>query len=286
MPGKMENFGFWLSRTFASTRARQKSWPYVPGTYFVLDKDAPVAVTTLGSVKFAERLSGADLNGVSIIGKVETENVGIEKIIRNVVSNPAIRFLLMVGDEPPKHLTGETLKCLFANGVDFASRKIVGSPGMRPVLPTVTEEELNRFTSQIELVDLIGCRDVAAIRDKVHELRQRTPGVFGKAALDVSGQVAEIPVVREVYHDPQKIKLDKAGYFVVSIDGDEILCEHYDYKDTLIRHIRGRTARDTYLTMLDNGWISRLDHAAYVGKELTKAELSIRHGFEYLQDGA
>ena len=33
--GKMENFGFWLSRTFATTKAKQKSWPYVPGTYFV-----------------------------------------------------------------------------------------------------------------------------------------------------------------------------------------------------------------------------------------------------------
>lgn len=41
-----------------------------------------------------------------------------------------------------------------------------------------------------------------------------------------------------------------------------------------------------YLTMVDNEWISHLDHASYVGKELTKAELSIKHGFAYLQDGA
>jgi tetrahydromethanopterin S-methyltransferase subunit A len=286
MPSKMENFGFWLSRTFATTKAKQKSWPYVPGTYFVLDSDAPVAVTTLGSVKFAEELSGTELQGVSIIGKVETENVGIEKIIRNVVSNPAIRFLLMVGDEPPKHLTGETFKCLFKNGVDAVSKKIIGSPGMRPMLPTVTTDELSRFMNQVELVDMIGCKDVEIIRAKVHELRQRAPGAFQGEDIDVSGELAEVPVVREVYHDPQKIKLDKAGYFVVNIEGDEILCEHYNYKDALVRHIRGKTARDMYLTMVDNGWISHLDHACYVGKELTKAELSIQHGFEYLQDGA
>lgn len=282
----MENFGFWLSRTFASTKETQKSWPYVPGTYFVLDRDAPVAVTTLGSVKFAEELSGNQLTGVSIIGKVETENVGIEKIIRNVVSNPAIRFLLMVGDEPPKHLTGETLKCLFKNGIDSVSKKIVGSPGMRPMLPTVTDDELSRFTDQVELVDMIGCKNIDAIRGKVHELRQRTPGAFQGNNIDVSGELAKVPVVQEVYHDPKNIKLDKAGYFVVNIEGDEILCEHYNYKDTLIHHIRGKSARDMYLTMVDNGWISRIDHACYVGKELTKAELSIRHGFEYLQDGA
>jgi len=286
MPSKMENFGFWLSRTFATTKAKQKSWPFVPGTYFVLDKDAPVAVTTLGSVKFAEELSGTELHGVSIIGKVETENVGLEKIIRNVVSNSAIRFLLMVGDEPPKHLTGETLKCLFSNGVDSLTKKIVGSPGMRPMLPTVTEDELSRFAAQIELVDMIGCKDVAAIKAKVDELRVRSPGAFLGGDIGVSGELAEVPVVYEVYHDPQKIKLDKAGYFVVNIEGDEILCEHYNYKDVLIRHIRGKTARDMCLTMVDNGWISHLDHACYVGKELTKAELSLRHGFEYLQDGA
>lgn len=241
----MENFGFWLSQTFATTKAKQKSWPYVPGTYFVMDRDAPVAVTTLGSVKFSEELSKVEMQGVSIIGKVETENVGLEKIIRNIVSNPAIRYLLMVGDEPPRHLTGESLQCIFQNGIDAVSKKIIGSTGMRPVLPTITEDELARFKNQIELVDMIGCKDVAAIKGKVHELQQRAPGVFQGSDIDVSGELAEVPVVREVYHDPQKIKLDKAGYFVVNIAGDEILCEHYNYKDTLIRNIRGGKRQET-----------------------------------------
>jgi len=284
---KMANFGFWLSKTFAGSKPKHKEWPYVPGTYFVHDADAPVAITTLGSVKFAEELAQEKLNGACIIGKVETENVGIEKIIRNVISNPAIRFLLMVGNEPPKHLTGATFIHLFNDGIDPETRKIIGSPGMRPVLPTVTDEELERFVAQVELVDMIGCNDIDKIRAAIHELRQRTPGVYDGQAIDsVVETVESVPVVREVYHDPQKIKLDKAGYFVVNIEDDEILCEHYDYKDRLVRHIRGKSARDMYLTMVDNGWISHLDHACYVGKELTKAELSIKHGFEYLQDGA
>jgi len=283
---KMENFGFWLSRTFASTKAKKKSWPYVPGTYFVHDADAPVAVTTLGSVKFAEELAEEELHGTCIIGKVETENVGIEKIIRNIISNPAIRFLLMVGKEPPKHLTGETFLQLFDNGIDPQSRRIIGSPGMRPVLPTVTDDELQRFTDQVQLINMIGCTDVAEIKAAIHDLRSRNPGFYEGEPVDVAAEMEEVPVVYEVYHDPQKIKLDKSGYFVVNIEDDEILCEHFDYKDRLIRHIRGKTARDMYLTMIDNGWVSRVDHGCYVGKELTKAELSIKHGFEYLQDGA
>ncbi len=47
-----------------------------------------------------------------------------------------------------------------------------------------------------------------------------------------------------------------------------------------------RDARSTYPTLIRNGWVLKLDHAAYLGKELTKAELSVRHHFDYLQDGA
>ena len=41
-----------------------------------------------------------------------------------------------------------------------------------------------------------------------------------------------------------------------------------------------------YLTIVRHEWVSRLDHAAYLGRQLTKAEYSIRHGIPFLQDGA
>ena len=130
----MENFGFWLSRTFASTKAKRASWPYVPGNYIVSDPDAPVAVCTLGSVDLAIAVAEHPPEGLCITGKVETENIGIEKIVKNVISNPAIRFLLCVGNEPPRHLTGATMVALFENGMDELNR-IPGSPGMRPLVP-------------------------------------------------------------------------------------------------------------------------------------------------------
>ncbi|HQN92123.1 MAG TPA: DUF4346 domain-containing protein, partial [Methanoculleus sp.] len=37
--------------------------------------------------------------------------------------------------------------------------------------------------------------------------------------------------------------------------------------------------------LLSNGSLSRLDHAAYLGKELYKAELAIRLGRSFEQDG-
>ena len=287
MAGKMEEFGFFLSRTFATTKAKQKTWPFVPGTYFVADPAAPVAVTTLGSVALAEEVSNSPPKGLCIVGKVETENIGIEKIIKNVISNPAIRYLICAGNEPPKHLTGATMIALLRQGVDERNR-ISGSPGMRPVLPNTSVEEVQAFRRQVQPIDMIGCTDVKMIHEKVVALANAAP-VTPVAEFVPPDDLEEREAVERVISEgtpPDRIKLDKAGYFVINIEDGVLLVEHYDYKEILTRIIEGRDARSIYLTLIRNGWISKLDHAAYLGKELTKAELSLKYNFDYLQDGA
>lgn len=286
MPDRMENFGFWLSKTFASTHAKHEVWPYVPGTYFVSDRRAPVAVCTLGTVDLAPKVAAQPPKGLCITGKVETENIGIEKIIKNVISNRAIRFLLCVGKEPPKHLTGATIAALFENGIDEKNR-IPGSPGMRPMLPNTLPEEVEALRTQVEPVLMIGCTDVEEIHAKVRELAARAPTMpvaefHPTKRIKVAEAVERVDAVGE---EPMRIKLDKAGYFVVDIQDGEILVEHYSYKEKLLRIIEGEDARSIYLTIVRNGWVSKLDHACYLGKELSKAEMSIKHGFDYLQDG-
>ena len=41
-----------------------------------------------------------------------------------------------------------------------------------------------------------------------------------------------------------------------------------------------------YQTIITQHWVSELSHAAYLGKELARAELALQHGFKYVQDGA
>jgi tetrahydromethanopterin S-methyltransferase subunit A len=259
----------------------------VPGKYHVVDPAAPVAVTTLGSVDLAEEVSKSPPKGLCIVGKVETENIGIEKIIKNIISNPAIRYLVCAGNEPPKHLTGKTILALFNNGVD-GNNKVIGSPGMRPILPNTSSEEIKAFRSQIEPVDMVGCVDVAEIHQKVAELAEIVPDNVAAEFIppaDLEDREAIEHILAEPT-DPMRIKLDKAGYFVINIENDSLLVEHYSYREQLLRVIEGKDARAIYLTLVRNGWVSALDHAAYIGKELTKAELSIKHGFDFLQDGA
>ena len=82
--------------------------------------------------------------------------------------------------------------------------------------------------------------------------------------------------------------MDKAGYFVILPLGARgvIAVEHYAYDDTLLRVVEGANARALYKTIVAHGWVSELSHAAYLGTELAKAELSLTHGFKYIQDGA
>ncbi|HXO16888.1 MAG TPA: protein-S-isoprenylcysteine O-methyltransferase, partial [Candidatus Dormibacteraeota bacterium] len=129
------------------SRRVNDGWPYLPGKYFVVDAAAPVAVTTLGSVALAQTVANAAPRGLCIVGKVETENIGIEKIVKNVLANPAIQFLVCAGAEPPVHRSGATLLALCANGVDSTGR-VIGSPGRRPTLRNTTLDEVQAFRSQ------------------------------------------------------------------------------------------------------------------------------------------
>jgi tetrahydromethanopterin S-methyltransferase subunit A len=82
--------------------------------------------------------------------------------------------------------------------------------------------------------------------------------------------------------------MDKAGYFVIIPQPEKrvIIVEHYSYDNKLLRIIEGKDARSIYHTIIENGWVTELSHAAYLGKELAKAELSLKLGFKYVQDAA
>jgi len=62
--------------------------------------------------------------------------------------------------------------------------------------------------------------------------------------------------------------------------------EHYRNDGVLDVVIEGTSAAEVYLPALERGLVSRLDHAAYLGKELACAEHSLRSGEPYKQDAA
>ena len=267
-----------------------RGWPPVAGDYYAFcdGPGCPVAVSTLASADLAVRLARRRPEELCIVGKTETENIGIDKVIKNTVTNPTIRFLLLVGKDPKGHRSGKTLLGLWENGVD-EKMKVPGSPGRRPVLRNVTREEIEAFRRQVQVVDMIGCEDVEEIIQKIRELGRKpgsSCGCEGICKPEGSFPISQAPVVRA--EPPAKVEMDKAGYFVIlpRPESRVIVVEHYSYENKLQRVIEGKDARNICWTIIKNGWVTQLSHAAYLGRELAKAELSIKLGFKYVQDGA
>jgi tetrahydromethanopterin S-methyltransferase subunit A len=69
-------------------------------------------------------------------------------------------------------------------------------------------------------------------------------------------------------------------------DKGVISVEHYSPDNRLLRIIEGKDSADIYKKIIENHWITELSHAAYIGKELVRAELSMKFDFKYIQDGA
>ncbi len=151
-------------------------WPPVPGDFNVNDPSHCVAICTLG-----KRI---EIPGeYAIAGSCKTENIGIERIIINVISNPNIRYLIVAGPEVPGHLTGRSLRALFLNGVDPNTRKIISAEGAIPYIENVPLEGIQRFREQIELVDMINVLSLSQITEKVGQLAGQNPGLFSKDAI-------------------------------------------------------------------------------------------------------
>ena len=78
---------------------------------------------------------------------------------------------------------------------------------------------------------------------------------------------------------PDEITYDPKGNFRIGIVGDFIVAVING------KAVRGTRWQDVFYTILKNGDVTLLDHAAYLGRELYKAELAIRYGRSFEQDG-
>jgi len=254
-------------------------WPVAAGRYYVGRKDRRVAISTLGSLELMHRIGRRE--EFAIVGKTFTENIGIEKVIQNIVSNPAIRFLVLCGQESP-HKVGQSFIALKQAGVDSEGR-IVGSQGKIPVLKNVNPEQISRFRVQVEIVDLIGEQRVETIMEKVAELNRRNFAAFQG---ELTAHRRDVEEVSCWHRESLDYHSDAAGFFVIQVDGTagEILVEHYDASFKLLRVLHGKTALEIYSTIVRNGWVTVLGHAAYLGRELAKAELALRRGWTYEQN--
>ena len=85
--------------------------------------------------------------------------------------------------------------------------------------------------------------------------------------------------------DPMKFVRDSKGSFKISIDydNDEIIAVHFR-KNEPDSVIVGKTAKEIYEEIIKKDLVTRMEHAAYLGSELKKAEIAMKLGKNYVQD--
>lgn len=77
----------------------------------------------------------------------------------------------------------------------------------------------------------------------------------------------------------EPLNRDPCGDFRIGVEEGFIVAVRRNHA------IRGRTADAVFAAIMADGGVSLLNHAAYLGKELYKAELSLRFGRSFEQDG-
>ena len=263
------------------TAKRSVSWPIETGDYRLGNLSGSVAVATLASEQLLQELSQNTCErDCAICGKVFTENIGIEKVVKNIISNRHIRFLVLCGQEAKGHLTGACIKALHRNGLDERQR-IREAPGKRPWIKTLTPAQIARFQKQVEILDLIGCEDVSTIEAKIGEMAALKPGPM---ADDV---IAE-GVPHYVAEGPVKLQLDRGGFLIIhpKPEANWIFVEHYKNTGEPTCVVEGSDPAQLCFELIQRGLVSQLDHAAYLGRELERAKLSMQLGFPFAQDRA
>lgn len=113
--------------------------------------------------------------------------------------------------------------------------------------------------------------------------------IWHKQSISSDLELIDCPIydpIKNFHRDPT------GAYVLIRCDIKSSLIEVAicDKKHLIIKTFRGQKAQDLYYTIFEYEkkhqlkWFSRKDHAAYLGKELKKAELALSGKENYVQE--
>ena len=138
----------------------------IPDEYFYGNSNSSIAICTLSSMDLLKKFSNSPiLNNFSIVGRLLSENKGIDSIIEYINKNQKITTIIVCGKEVWGHKSGHSLFLLHENGIDKNNR-IINSTSPNPFL-TVSKSKIQYFQNNITLVNLINETNYEIILEKI-----------------------------------------------------------------------------------------------------------------------
>ena len=133
--------------------------------FYLGNSDSSIAICTLSSIDLLKNFANSEiLNQISIVGRLLSENKGIDSVIKYVNKNHQIDTIIVCGKEVWGHKSGHSLFQLHKNGTDQSNR-IINSTSPDPFL-TVSKSEIKYFQDNVNLIDLINVTEFKLILKK------------------------------------------------------------------------------------------------------------------------
>ena len=133
--------------------------------FYLGNPNSSIAICTLSSIDLLKEFSNSEiLNKISVVGRLLSENKGIDSIIRYVNKNPQVDTITICGKEVWGHKSGHSLLQIYKNGTDQNNR-IIDSTSPDPFL-TVSKSEIKYFQDNIGLIDLINVTNFELVLNK------------------------------------------------------------------------------------------------------------------------
>jgi tetrahydromethanopterin S-methyltransferase subunit A len=217
-------------------------WPVIKGEFDVGDAKSCVAVATAGS-HFSQFPIKA---GAAIAGPFKTENLGIEKIVANVISNPNIRFVIICGSEVKGHISGDALECLHKYGLKEG--RIVNAKGAIPFIENLDDKAVKRFQEQVQTVYMIDVEDEAKITAAIKDCIAKDPGAFAGEPMLLTIKEKEVGAEEEEAAGGEVVTGAVAGGVVSGMASEIMMIQ------TRLRLIKTDIKSIGYMNKFTMGW--------------------------------
>lgn len=137
---------------------------------YYIGKGKIIGICTLSSLDLLKEIKNSQeiMNKISIVGRLLSENKGIDEIIKFSTNEKSLKYLLLCGEEVKGHFSGQTLIALKKNGID-QNKKVINAAAPSPFL-ACTNHEIKYFRNHINIINKIGLKDIDKIKDIVFDM--------------------------------------------------------------------------------------------------------------------
>ena len=177
-----------------------KNWPiYFKDRLIVSNLNSQVAITTLWTPKeTVEKL--IPKNSYALMGQLYTKK-GINYILRNILSNPFITKIYLVGNDLMN--SGDSFLKLKSDGID--SNHLIAGDSTSQIEKEISKKAIEDFRKNVEIVDLRGADNLIKLEEKL----AKTSTLSKKPKLWRKAELFKTPIQPQISTYPSEMDLIK-----------------------------------------------------------------------------